>query len=164
METVDTRGRSPLYNTADSLQGTHPLIVLERIIRSYIFLLYGDSPDYNTNFDDNVLDVCNTSYFPILSDLLKINITKREKVYSIIRPAYDEVARKGLEKNNNILEKLENMDLWGNLLKEEKMKALISNSLPYLSYCKLDELVSDELVDEENQSSFLEFVVHDTDV
>lgn len=162
METVDTRGRTPLYNTADSLQGTHPLIVLERIIRSYIFLLYGDSPDYNTNFDDNVLDVCNTSYFPILSDLLKINITKREKVYSIIRPAYDEVARKGLEKNNNILEKLENMDLWGNLLKEEKMKALISNSLPYLSYCKLDELVSDELVDEENQSSFLEFVVHDT--
>lgn len=164
METVDTRGRSPLYNTADSLQGTHPLIVLERIIRSYIFLLHGDSPDYNTNFDDNVLDVCNTSYFPILSELLKINITKREKVYSIIRPAYDEVARKGLEKNNNVFEKLENMDLWGNLLKEEKMKALISNSLPYLSYCKLDELVSEEFGDEENQSSFLEFVVHDTDV
>lgn len=126
------------------------LIVLERIIWFYIFFLYGDFLDYNINFDDNVLDVCNILYFFIFFDFLKINIIKREKVYSIIWLVYDEVVRKGFEKNNNIFEKLENMDLWGNLLKEEKMKVLILNFFLYLFYCKFDELVSDELVDEEN--------------
>lgn len=163
IETVDDEGRSPLYNTADSLQGTHPLIVLERIIRSYIFLLHGDSPDYKTNFNDKVLDVCGNSNFPRLSNLLKTDTIKREKVYNIIRPAFDEVARKGLEKNNKIFEELENVDLWGNLLKEENMKTLISNSLPYLSYCKLDQLVNEELGDQENQSSVLD-LEHDNDV
>lgn len=159
IETVDNEGRSPLYNTAASLQGTHPLIVLERLVRSYIFLLHGDSPYNKTNNKDNVLDICRISNLPILSELLKIGISKRIQAYSIIKRAWIEVANKNIEKNNKIDDEINKFCIWGNSFeKEKKMITLISDCFPYLSYCKLDQPMNEETEEEyENQSSVPDF-------
>lgn len=155
IETVDNEGQSPLYNTVASLQGTHPLIVLERLVRSYLFLLHGDSPYNITNNNDDVLDRCRISNLPVLSQLLKIGIIKRKEVYSIIKRSWIEVANKMIEKNNKIIDEIKNLCLWSNSFEKEKeMKTLISDCFPYLSYCKLDLLMNEETDNEyENQSS-----------
>lgn len=155
IETVYNEGQSPLYNTVASLQGTHPLIVLERLIRSYIFLLHGDSPYVKTNDNDDVLDRCRISNLPVLSQLLKIGIIKRKEVYSIIKRAWIEVANKMIEKNNKIIDEINKFCLWSNSFEKEKeMKTLISDCFPYLSYCKLDLLMNEEPDKEyEKQSS-----------
>lgn len=145
IETVDNEGRSPLYNTAACLQGTHPLIVLERLIRSYIFLLHGDSPYVKTNDNDNVLDICNVSNLPILKDLLKIGIEERQNVYMIMKTAFIEVKGTMIEKNDTINDELDKVNLWSIYFKKlRKMKTLISNCFPYLSTCTFDILKNEE--------------------
>lgn len=146
IETVDNEGRSPLYNTAACLQGTHPLINLERLIRSYIFLLHGDSPYIKTNDNDNVLDICGVSNFHILSDILKIGITERKQVYMKIKGAFYEVAGTMIEKNNKVNDELDKVNLWSIYFKKVmKMKTLISNCFPYLSNCTFDILTNEEV-------------------
>lgn len=155
-DTVDDKGQSPLYNTVKSLQGTNPLVVLERLIRSYLFLIHGDSPYIKTNKEYRALDVCKNC--PSLSDLLTTDITDKDEVYSIIQRAWIDVASKRLDKNNQCDDECDYVLRWnGSVEIDEKMKSLISKSLPYLSYRKLDIRKDEELSEDHDiQSSILD--------
>lgn len=150
-DTVDNEGRNPLYNTAASLPGINPLIVLERLIRSYIFLRQEDNPYFKTNNGDTVFDICKESNYRSLSDLLKTKKTSEEKTYFIIQKAWIDVSRKLYEKSHD---KFDDLFLRDNPLIPKKIENLIADSLPYLSKCRLD-LLKNELPEEEyeNESS-----------
>lgn len=151
--TVDKKGRSPLYNAADSLSGVHPLIVLERLIRSYIFLRQEDKPHLKTNKGYNVLEVCEKSNYRSLADLLETKETCEETIY-IIQKALIDVSGRLFEKS---LDKFDDDFLRDNPSIPKKIETLIADSIPYLSKCRLEHL-KDEVPEEdyENESSVLD--------
>lgn len=153
-DTVDKKGRSPLYNAADSLSGVHPLRVLERLIRSYIFLRQEDKPYLKTNKDDNVLEVCEKSNYHSLADLLETKKTCEGTIYSIIQKALIDVSGRLFEKS---LDKFDDDFLRDNPLIPKRIETLIADSIPYLSKCRLEHL-KDEVPEEEygNESSVLD--------
>lgn len=161
VETVDDEGRNPLYNTATSLKGAHPLIVLERLIRSYLFVVHGDSPDMKTDSGDKVIEFCKTSNYHSLVDLLKTGLGEKEKVYNIIQRAWIDVTRAVFDKSEMITNDLNNVLKWSDSVEEKNMKTLILNSLPYLSHCKFNLLENVKPV-EENLSSVPD-LEHDSD-
>lgn len=135
-ETVDNEGRNPLYYTATSLKGTHPLIVLERLIRSYLFAIHGDSPNIQTDSKDNAIQVCEKSKYHSLVDMLKTDPREKEKVYNIIQQAWIDVTRVVFDRSEMITKDLAIVLKCSDSVEREKnMKILISNSLPYLSHC-----------------------------
>ncbi|XP_065927268.1 serine/threonine-protein phosphatase 6 regulatory ankyrin repeat subunit A-like [Magallana gigas] len=152
--TVDKKGRSPLYNAADSLSGVHPLMVLERLIRSYIFLRQEDKPHLKTNKGYNVLEVCEKSKYRSLTDLLETKKTCEETIYNIIQKALIDVSGRLFEKS---LDKFDDDFLRDNPLIPKKIETLIADSIPYLSKCRLEHL-KDEVPEEdnENESSVLD--------
>lgn len=149
--TVDRKGQSPLYNAADSLSGVHPLIVLERLIRSYIFLRQEDKPYLKTDKGYTVLEVCEKSKYRSLTDLLETKKTCEETIYYIIQKALIDVSGRLFEKS---LDKFDDDFLRDNPLIPKKIKTLIADSIPYLSKCRLEHL-TDEVPEEdyENESS-----------
>lgn len=150
-QTVDDEGRNPLYNTAISLKGAHPLIVLERLIRSYLFLIHGDSPNMKTNSGDKAMDFCVRSNYHSLVDLLKTGLKEKEKVHNIIQLAWIDVTRTVFDKSEIITQSndLASVMKWNDSVEvEQNMKTLIFNSLPYLSHCKFDLLGNVKPVDE----------------
>lgn len=150
-QTVDDEGRNPLYNTAISLKGAHPLIVLERLIRSYLFLIHGDSPNMKTNSGDKAMDLCVRSNYHSLVDLLKTGLKEKEKVHNIIQLAWIDVTRTVFDKSEIITQSndLASVMKWNDSVEvEQNMKTLIFNSLPYLSHCKFDLLGNVKPVDE----------------
>ncbi|XP_061169359.1 uncharacterized protein LOC133178653 [Saccostrea echinata] len=143
-EAVDKKGQSPLYNSATNLKGVNPLIVLERLLRAYIFLIHGDS-DMKTNNGDSVSSVCEKFDYISLQDLLDIDIMDSDKAYDIIKRAWITVSSGQFPKNN-----YEHLFKF----KDEKIKSLILDSLPYLSHRMLDNLKNEEpLVDDTCLSS-----------
>lgn len=150
-QTVDDEGRNPLYNTAISLKGAHPLIVLERLIRSYLFVIHGDSPNMKTNSGDKAMDFCVRSNYHSLVDLLKTGLKEKEKVHNIIQLAWIDVTRTVFDKSEIITQSndLASVMKWNDSVEvEQNMKTLIFNSLPYLSHCKFDLLGNVKPVDE----------------
>lgn len=150
-QTVDDEGRNPLYNTAISLKGAHPLIVLERLIRSYLFVIHGDSPNMKTNSGDKAMDFCVRSNYHSLVDLLKTGLKEKEKVHNIIQLAWIDVTRTVFDKSEIITQynDLASVMKWNDSVEvEQNMKTLIFNSLPYLSHCKFDLLGNVKPVDE----------------
>lgn len=153
-DTVDKKGRSPLYNAADSLSGVHPLRVLERLIRSYIFLRQEDKPYLKTNKGNNVLEVCEKSNYRSLADLLETKKTCEGTIYSIIQKALIDVSGRLFEKS---LDKFDDDFLRDNPLIPKRIETLIADSIPYLSKCRLEHL-KDEVPEEDygNESSVLD--------
>lgn len=153
---VDDEGRNPLYNTAISLKGAHPLIVLERLIRSYLFVIHGDSPNMKTNSGDKAIDFCVRSNYHSLVDLLKTGLKEKEKVHNIIQRAWIDVTRTVFDKSEILNQSVDlaNVLKWNESVEEEQnMKTLIFNSLPYLSHCKFDLLGNVKPVDEHLSSA-----------
>lgn len=153
--TVDNGGRSPLYNSVTNLLGMNPLVVLERLIRSFIFLIHGDDPHFQTNKNDTVFDACTKSQYRYLVDLLETDINDKDAVYSIFQQALIDVSRQVFEKNPF---KIDDVFQWYDLPIEERMQTVISDSVTYLSHCNLDRLKNEgPLEDYDNQSSALDY-------
>lgn len=153
--TVDNGGRSPSYNSAANLPGMNPLVVLERLIRSYIFLIHGDDPYCQTDKKDTMFDVCTRSQYRYLVDLLKTDINDKDAVYSIFQRALIDVSRQVFEKQSF---EIDDVFQWHDLPIEERMQTVISDSVTYLSHCRLDLLKNEGPVEDyDNQSSALDY-------
>lgn len=153
--TVDNGGRSPSYNSAANLPGMNPLVVLERLIRSFIFLIHEDDPYLQTDNKDTMFDVCTRSQYRYLVDLLKTDINDKDAVYSIFQQALIDVSRQVFERNSF---KIDDVFQWHDLPIEERMQTVISDSVTYLSHCRLDLLKNEGPVEDyDNQSSALDY-------
>ncbi|XP_062617455.1 uncharacterized protein LOC134279109 isoform X2 [Saccostrea cucullata] len=147
IETVDEKGQSPLYNSAINLKGVNPLIVLERLLRAYIFLIHGDS-DMETNNGDKVSSVCEKFEYGSLKELIDIEDIDgidSDAAYDIIKRVWITVSSGHFPRNHY-------EHIFG--FKDEKIKSLILDSLPFLSHRRLDNLKNEEpLVDDTCLSS-----------
>lgn len=153
--TFDIGGRSPLYNSVANLPGMNPLVVLERLIRSFIFFIHGDDPHFQTNKKDTVFDACTKSQYRYLVDLLETDINNEDAVYNIIKQAFIDVSRQVFERNSY---KIDEVFQWHNLPFKQRMQTVISDSATYLSHCRLDQLKNEESVEDyDNQSSALDY-------
>ncbi|XP_062602691.1 uncharacterized protein LOC134264415 [Saccostrea cucullata] len=145
--TVDRQGRTPLFNTAFFLEGASPLVVLERLLRGYIFLMHGDSPSVTNNKGETVYDICNQYGHRHLENLLESE--KSEKMFTIVKQAWIDVSsRYHILKNNDNDPKLQ---FTSNV--EEMFRKLISDSLPFLSHVNFGNIKNVELVEEESNLS-----------
>lgn len=154
--TFDIGGRSPLYNSVDNLEGVNPLVVLERLIRSFIFLIHGDDPYSQTDENVTMIDVCRKSQYRYLVDLLKMHDrSDKDAVYNIIKQALIDVSQQVFERNSY---KIDEVFQWHKLPIEKRMQTVISDSATYLSHCRLDRLKNEESVEDyDNQSSALDY-------
>lgn len=147
-ETFDKFGRSPLYNTANSLKGINPVIVLERYLRSYILLVHGDSPDFLTNEQITVYDICEDSNY---CTFIETGTSGLQDACDTIKRAWLKVARQP-ENTKNDYDFRDILCLKTKI--DDKMKTLILDSLPYLSHREFSELPNECLNENcENLSS-----------
>nr|XP_022292818.1 uncharacterized protein LOC111103680 isoform X2 [Crassostrea virginica] len=136
-ETVDKKGHSPLHNTALGLKGEHPIVTLERLIRSFIFLVHGASPKITANDNCTVFEVCEKMNHLSLLQLFEMDTGDIEEMHDIIKQAWLDVARQLYDKNESCFE---NVLEWDKTTIDEQMKSLIKDALPYLSHCEFNEL------------------------
>ncbi|XP_078330864.1 uncharacterized protein LOC111103680 isoform X3 [Crassostrea virginica] len=136
-ETVDKKGRSPLHNTALRLKGEHPIVTLERLIRSFIFLVHGVSPKITARDNCTVFDICEKMDHPSLLQLIEMDTGDIEEMHDIIKQAWLDVARQLYDKNEFCFEDVLE---WDKTTIDEQMKSLIKDALPYLSHCEFNEL------------------------
>lgn len=104
---------------------------------------------------DTMFDVCMKSQYRYLVDLLKTDTKDLDAVYSILTQASREAAGQMFAKNPL---NIDDVFKWNDLPIKEVIQTVISDSVTYLSHCRLDQLKNEgPEKDYDNQSSAVDY-------